>query len=157
MHHPTDRIAHTTAFVTPVVEHWLEWEIAQWVHHEVSIWWLIAPRADALPQSYVLVHIQKIEKKKRKENLLSHEEYILCIITLINHIWQPHTRTCILIGNTIQEIRYISHINLIRLTYINFQFILFHWQKNNGLHWVLCRPLDYNVPQSGGIEQCPHL
>ena len=32
MHHPTDRIAHTTAFVTPVVEHWLEREIAQWVH-----------------------------------------------------------------------------------------------------------------------------
>ena len=32
MHHPTDRIAHTTAFVTPVVEHWLEQEIAQWVH-----------------------------------------------------------------------------------------------------------------------------
>ena len=27
-----DRIIHTTAFVTPVVEHWLEWEIAQWVH-----------------------------------------------------------------------------------------------------------------------------
>ena len=26
MHHPTDRIAHTTAFVTPVVEHWLERE-----------------------------------------------------------------------------------------------------------------------------------
>ena len=32
MHHPTDRIAHTTAFVKPVVEHWLEREIAQWVH-----------------------------------------------------------------------------------------------------------------------------
>ena len=31
MHHPTDKIAHTTAFVTPVVEHWLEREIAQWV------------------------------------------------------------------------------------------------------------------------------
>ena len=27
MHHPTDRIAHTTAFVTPVVEHWLERDI----------------------------------------------------------------------------------------------------------------------------------
>ena len=25
-------ITHTTAFVTPVVEHWLEREIAQWVH-----------------------------------------------------------------------------------------------------------------------------
>ena len=33
MHHPTDRIAHTTAFVTPVVKHWLKREIAQWVHH----------------------------------------------------------------------------------------------------------------------------
>ena len=27
MHHPTDRITHTTAFDTPVVEHWLEREI----------------------------------------------------------------------------------------------------------------------------------
>ena len=28
----TERIAHTTAFVTPVVGHWLEREIAQWIH-----------------------------------------------------------------------------------------------------------------------------
>ena len=28
----TDRLTHTMAFVTPVVEHWLEQEIAQWVH-----------------------------------------------------------------------------------------------------------------------------
>ena len=34
MHHPTDRIAHTTAFVAVVVEHWLEREIAIWVHHD---------------------------------------------------------------------------------------------------------------------------
>ena len=27
MHNPIDSIAHTTAFVTPVVEHWLEQEI----------------------------------------------------------------------------------------------------------------------------------
>ena len=32
MHHPTDMVAHTTVFVTPVVEHWLEREIAQWAH-----------------------------------------------------------------------------------------------------------------------------
>ena len=32
MHHPTDRLAHNTAFVTPVMEHWLEREIAQWAH-----------------------------------------------------------------------------------------------------------------------------
>ena len=32
MHHPTDRIQYTIAFFTPVMEHWLEQEIAQWVH-----------------------------------------------------------------------------------------------------------------------------
>ena len=37
MHHPTDRIAHTTAFVTPVMENWLEREMAQLVHPEGSI------------------------------------------------------------------------------------------------------------------------
>ena len=31
MHHPTDRITHTTVFGTPVVGHWLEREIAEWV------------------------------------------------------------------------------------------------------------------------------
>ena len=36
------------AFVTPVVEHWLEREIAQWVHHEESIWRPITPWANAL-------------------------------------------------------------------------------------------------------------
>ena len=33
MHHPTDRITHTRAFVKPVVEHWLEREIA---HHTMN-------------------------------------------------------------------------------------------------------------------------
>ena len=32
MHHPIDRITDTTAFGTPVVGHWLEREIGQWVH-----------------------------------------------------------------------------------------------------------------------------
>ena len=36
MHHPTDRTTYTTAFVTLVVKHWVEREIAQWVHHEGS-------------------------------------------------------------------------------------------------------------------------
>ena len=36
---------NNTAFVTPVVEHWLEREIAQWVHHEGSIRWPITPWA----------------------------------------------------------------------------------------------------------------
>ena len=29
MYHHADRLVHTTAFVTPAVEHWLEQEIAQ--------------------------------------------------------------------------------------------------------------------------------
>ena len=29
--HSTDRIAHTTVFVAPVMDHWLEQEIYQWV------------------------------------------------------------------------------------------------------------------------------
>ena len=47
MHHPTYRITHTTAFVTPVVEHWMEREIAHSVHHEGSIRRPIAPWANA--------------------------------------------------------------------------------------------------------------
>ena len=37
MHHPIDRIANTMTFVTPVVVHWLDREISQWVHHVGSI------------------------------------------------------------------------------------------------------------------------
>ena len=48
MHNPTDRITHTTAFVIPVVQHWQEWEIAQWVHHEGLIRRPIAPMANTL-------------------------------------------------------------------------------------------------------------
>ena len=36
MHHPTYMIAHTTAFVAQVVEHWLEQEIAQWAQNTES-------------------------------------------------------------------------------------------------------------------------
>ena len=35
MHHPTDRIAQT-GFVTPVVENWVEREIAQWVSSKLE-------------------------------------------------------------------------------------------------------------------------
>ena len=50
MHHPTSRIAHTTAFINPVMVHWLEWETAQCVHHEGLIRWPITLWADDLPQ-----------------------------------------------------------------------------------------------------------
>ena len=34
MQNLTDRTAHVLIFVAPVVKHWLEREIAQWVDHE---------------------------------------------------------------------------------------------------------------------------
>ena len=54
--HPTYRITHATAFDTPVVDHWLEREIAQWVHPMMD-------RSDdpshhertLLPRSYILL------------------------------------------------------------------------------------------------------
>ena len=41
--YPTDMTVHIMSFVTPVMEHWLEREIAQWVHHEGSIQQSITP------------------------------------------------------------------------------------------------------------------
>ena len=81
MHHPTDRIAHTTAFVTPVVEHWLEREIAQWVdpmkdrsddpsHHEQTL----------LPRSYIsLLILVRINKKKSQHKMTKPYNYCLLI------------------------------------------------------------------------------
>ena len=38
-----ERIAHTLAFVTPVVEHWLEQEIAPSLHEQMHIATFFAP------------------------------------------------------------------------------------------------------------------
>ena len=45
MHHPTDRIVHTTVFVTPIVAHW--------VPHEWSIQQPIKLQVDVAPQSCI--------------------------------------------------------------------------------------------------------
>ena len=50
---PQTVIAHTTAFVTPVYEHWLEREIAQWVHHEGSFDDPSHHEQTLLPRSYI--------------------------------------------------------------------------------------------------------
>ena len=61
---PTDKIAHTTAFVTPVLEHWLEREMAQWVHPMKDRSYDPSPHEQTLlPWSYIslLKHIGCIE------------------------------------------------------------------------------------------------
>ena len=61
------------AFVTPVVEHWLEREIAQWVHHEGSIRRPIAPYTNALTTELHLAPLFTlyIDIKKKKKVLHS--------------------------------------------------------------------------------------
>ena len=57
MHHPTARLTHTTAFGTPVVEYWLEWEIDQWVHYMNDR--SVDPshhERTFLPRSYISLH-----------------------------------------------------------------------------------------------------
>ena len=89
MHHPTDRITHTTAFVTPVVEHWLEREIAQWVHpmkdrsddpshHERTL----------LPRSYIAL---RFRGRKAMFHLPTHSTYLILQLYGIS-IWLRTTR-----------------------------------------------------------------
>ena len=98
MHHPTDRIAHTIAFVTPVVEHWLEREIDQWVHpmkdpsndpshHERTL----------LPRSYISLpfknEVQKKKKKRKKGNVLFNDALNTFSLWLngIRHVVKDHS------------------------------------------------------------------
>ena len=87
MHPPTYRIAHTTAFVIPVVEHWLEREIAQWVHpmkdrsddtshHERTL----------LPRSYI--SLPEREGRKEMFYLTTHSTHLLIYGYIASDIWQ---------------------------------------------------------------------
>ena len=78
MHHPT-------AFVTPVVEHWLEREIAQWAHHEESIRRPIKPLANALTTELHLAPFYDniIFKKNFNTALLLNQAYFQTLLLSI--------------------------------------------------------------------------
>ena len=44
MHHPTDMIVYVTAYIPQFVDHWMEQEVAQWVHQ--AEWFDDPPRRD---------------------------------------------------------------------------------------------------------------
>ena len=92
MHHPTDRIAHTTAFVTPVVKHWLERDIAQWVHpmkdrsddqshHERTL----------LPRSYI--SLERGRERAREYICLYIPCYVYYIYVILD-IYVPYLYVC---------------------------------------------------------------
>ena len=73
MHHPTERTAHTTAFVIQVIEQWLEQEIAQWdrsddpSHHEQTL----------LPRSYISLSMRnQPDDPSHHEQMLLSQSYI---------------------------------------------------------------------------------
>ena len=93
MHHPTDRITHTTAFVTPVVEHWLEREIAQWVHPMKN-------RSDDPSHHERTLNLWATSRSSCEENHCSHMRYyvFLTVKPLLNvltgQLWTP-AKLCI--------------------------------------------------------------
>ena len=95
MHNPTDRIAHTMAFVSPVVEHWLEQERSQWVKS-----WGIDPtthRTISIRSTTELHHSPDLEKGKKK--IRKHVYYSRvwpCIIVSL-HIYTTAVHIAILI------------------------------------------------------------
>ena len=86
MYHPIDRTAHATAFVTPVMEHGLEWKIAQWVHHE---------DINATDSSTV-----NVKKKKKKK----------CIWTFIAGIREPSICKFLITGKASSKYSY-THLH----------------------------------------------
>ena len=88
MHHPTDRIAYTTAFVTPVVEHWLEREIAQWVHHEELIRQPMSERPyhRATFCSFLIKKIMKSWLALLKPQMKREKHYSLIQLTVLKHL-----------------------------------------------------------------------
>ena len=97
MHHPTYRITHTTAFVTPVVEHWLERKIA-----------IGPPFTDTLNTC-----IRYITHMRRKEgNVLFNDAVNTFILIVISHIWEGRKEENVLFNDALNTFMLIviSHI-----------------------------------------------
>ena len=80
MHHRTDRIMHSTVFVAPVVEYWLERKTAKWIHHEGSF---RPPRSCA--------HIKMKEGRNEMFYLTTHSTYFIYCY-MVSDIWLRTTQ-----------------------------------------------------------------
>ena len=82
-----DRRAHTMYFVTPVIEHWLEWGITQWVHHDGLNWHPITPWMDVLPWSYIL--LPYLKKTPSYQYSFNYRYNTLILVTLTVELRNP--------------------------------------------------------------------
>ena len=67
MHHPTSRITHTTAFVTPVVEHGLERKITLLPRSYIS---LLRQDITYITVKFVLVDSGKLKNEIAQDNIM---------------------------------------------------------------------------------------
>ena len=70
-------------FVTPVVEHWPEWEIAKWVHQEGLIQPPNMPPDATLQQSYALLPLLNDDCPQEHHwyNLHLHFSFLWCLLS----------------------------------------------------------------------------
>ena len=91
MHHPTDRIAHTTAFVTSVVKYWLErdtsWSLTCYKTREV----LNSPRQNA-SKTCKLTRTQ-CNQRERERNVLFNDALNTFYLRLygVRHMVKDHS------------------------------------------------------------------
>ena len=97
LHYP---IANTTTFITPVVQYWLEREIAQWGHHEGSIRRPIAPWANVHTTELHLAP-PVIEDKSVRGNISDYNtpkkksSMMFCIVRTFLYINDQHNFYCV--------------------------------------------------------------
>ena len=133
MHHPTDRITHTTAFVTPVMEHWLEREIAQWVHpmkdrsHDPS-----HHERMLLPRSYISLRLKKTTSSSLSLLVIFSSFYYYFLNTSFNYLfllWHQHTHTSTPnVSNLLEPIYHLSRYDWLapenRVNYHSFVLVV---------------------------------
>ena len=123
MHHPTDRIAHTTVFVTPVVEHWLERDIAQWAH-EGSIRWPTASWANVVTTE---LHLAPSLMKARSHS--SRNGFDICLIQEGERDVAPLKERSLMDRSFMVD----------ALSYFSFQPVLHDWcNKGRGMCYFVC-------------------
>ena len=68
---------HIPVFVTPFVKHWMEQEIAEWVHHKGVIRWPITPWADTTTELHLAPLSGPVAYMKEMFYLMTHSTHFI--------------------------------------------------------------------------------
>ena len=116
--HRQDSTYH--GFVIPVIGHWLEWEIAQWVHHKGSIWQPIIPWVNALTSELHLAPVEVRLSTKRNGTYIIGISQWKILIQMNEWMFNRKTTSAILCETTVLVyINTCMHLSL--FIYIHFK------------------------------------